>query len=163
MSNSSLTSPHLDALIVAAKAVPDPEIPVLSLGDLGVIRDVRIADDGSVDVDMTPTYSGCPATAVMAQDVTTALRACGASEVRVRTVLSPAWTSDWISEEGREKLRGYGIAPPGRATLPLATSVRCPRCDSSDTIEVSRFGSTPCKSLWTCRSCSEPFDFFKAI
>ncbi len=163
MSNSSLTSPHLDALIVAAKAVPDPEIPVLSLGDLGVIRDVRIADDGSVDVDMTPTYSGCPATAVMAQDVTTALRACGAPAVRVHTVLSPAWTTDWISEDGREKLRGYGIAPPGRATLPLAMTVRCPRCDSSDTTEVSRFGSTPCKSLWTCRSCSEPFDFFKAI
>jgi ring-1,2-phenylacetyl-CoA epoxidase subunit PaaD len=162
------------ALLAAARAVPDPEIPVLTLGDLGVIRDVRVAGDGAVEVDITPTYTGCPATAVIAADVQAALRRAGADQVRVRTVLSPAWTTDWMSEAGRTKLREFGIAPPGPAgraarapglpqTVQLTLSARCPRCGSTDTREISRFGSTPCKSLWTCRSCAEPFESFKAI
>jgi ring-1,2-phenylacetyl-CoA epoxidase subunit PaaD len=159
------------ALLAAARAVPDPEIPVLTLGDLGVIRDVRVADDGAVEVDITPTYTGCPATAVIASDVQEALRRVGAGQVRIQTVLSPPWTTDWMSEEGRSKLREYGIAPPGPAlpaagsphSVRLAFTARCPHCGSTDTREVSQFGSTPCKSLWTCRSCAEPFESFKAI
>jgi ring-1,2-phenylacetyl-CoA epoxidase subunit PaaD len=156
------------ALLAAARAVPDPEIPVLTLGDLGVIRDVRVAGDGAVEVDITPTYTGCPATAVIADDVRDALRRSGADRVRVQIVLSPPWTTDWMSEAGRNKLRDFGIAPPARATraggpVPLTFSVRCPHCGSIDTREISRFGSTPCKSLWACRSCAEPFDSFKAI
>jgi len=154
------------ALLAAARAVPDPEIPVLTLGDLGVIRDVRVAGDGAVEVDITPTYTGCPATEVIASDVRAALREAGADQVRVQIVLSPPWTTDWMSEAGRNKLRDFGIAPPGPAAagpVRLAFSVRCPQCGSIDTREISRFGSTPCKSLWTCRSCAEPFDSFKAI
>jgi ring-1,2-phenylacetyl-CoA epoxidase subunit PaaD len=157
------------ALLAAARAVPDPELPVLTLGDLGVIRDLRLAGDGTVEVDLTPTYTGCPATAVIADDVQAALRRAGADQVRVRTVLAPAWTTDWMSEAGRRKLREYGIAPPGPAgqaaggPVRLAFSIRCPQCGSPDTREVSRFGSTPCKALWACRSCAEPFDSFKAL
>ncbi|HEY5879924.1 MAG TPA: 1,2-phenylacetyl-CoA epoxidase subunit PaaD, partial [Nakamurella sp.] len=118
-------------------------------------------------VELTPTYTGCPATEVIAGDVESALRAAGAPSVRVRIVLSPAWTTDWISEDGRRKLREYGIAPPGACrpagTVGLTLSVRCPRCGSGRTREVSRFGSTPCQSHWTCRDCLEPFDSFKAI
>ncbi|HUB21772.1 MAG TPA: 1,2-phenylacetyl-CoA epoxidase subunit PaaD [Streptosporangiaceae bacterium] len=156
-------------LLAAARAVPDPELPVLTLGDLGVIRDLRVAGDGAVEVDLTPTYTGCPATAVIADDVRDALYRAGVHQVRVRTVLAPAWTTDWMSETGRRKLREYGIAPPGPAAhadggpVRLAFSARCPRCGSADTREVSHFGSTPCKALWTCRSCAEPFDSFKAI
>jgi ring-1,2-phenylacetyl-CoA epoxidase subunit PaaD len=153
------------ALLAAARAVPDPEIPVLTLGDLGVIRDVRVAGDGAVEVDITPTYTGCPATAVIADDVRDALGRAGADQVRVQIVLSPAWTTDWMTEAGRAKLRDFGIAPPRPTTgpIPLTFSVRCPHCGSIDTREISHFGSTPCKSLWTCRSCAEPFDSFKAI
>lgn len=156
------------ALLAVARAVPDPEIPVLTLGDLGVIRDVRVVGDGAVEVDITPTYTGCPATAVIASDVQDALRRAGAGQVRIQTVLSPPWTTDWMSEAGRRKLHEFGIAPPGPAArvsrnVPLTLSARCPRCGSTDTREISRFGSTPCKSLWTCRSCAEPFDAFKAI
>ena len=154
------------ALLAVARAVPDPELPVLTLGDLGVIRDLRVAADGAVEVDLTPTYTGCPATAVIADDVQDALRRAGAHQVRVRTVLAPAWTTDWMSETGRRKLRADGIAPPGPAAggpVTLAFSVRCPRCGSPDTREISHFGSTPCKALWTCRSCAEPFDYFKAL
>lgn len=153
-----------------AGAVSDPEIPVLTLDDLGIVRDVRWGEGdlaGTVVVDLTPTYTGCPATEVIASDVAAAVRAAGADRVRVRTVLSPAWTTDWISRDGRRKLREYGIAPPGACRPPgsvaLTLSVRCPRCGSGRTREVSRFGSTPCKSHWTCLSCLEPFDNFKAI
>jgi ring-1,2-phenylacetyl-CoA epoxidase subunit PaaD len=157
------------ALLAAARAVPDPELPVLTLGDLGIIRDLQVAGDGTGEVELTPTYTGCPATAVIADDVRDALRQAGAGQVRVRTVLAPAWTTDWMSETGRRKLREYGIAPPGPAghadggPVRLALSARCPRCGSADTREVSHFGSTPCKALWTCRSCAEPFDSFKGI
>jgi len=163
-----VSAPARAEFLAAARAVPDPEIPVLTLGDLGVIRDLRVADDGAVEIDITPTYTGCPATAVIAADVQAALRRAGADRVSVRTVLSPPWTTDWMSQSGRSKLREYGVAPPGPASraggpVRLTLSARCPRCGSTDTREVSRFGSTPCKSLWTCRSCAEPFDSFKAI
>jgi ring-1,2-phenylacetyl-CoA epoxidase subunit PaaD len=171
---STTTDPVLERWRAVAGSVADPEIPVLTLSDLGILRDVRpgtSADDASVVVTLTPTYTGCPATAVIAADVTAALHAAGAASVEVRTVLSPAWTTDWISEDGRRKLTEYGIAPPGRCTpagdrpraVGLTLSARCPRCGSTKTREVSRFGSTPCKSHWTCRSCLEPFDSFKAI
>jgi ring-1,2-phenylacetyl-CoA epoxidase subunit PaaD len=150
------------ALLAVARAVPDPELPVLTLGDLGVIRDLRVAGDGAVEVDLTPTYTGCPATAVIADDVRDALRRAGADQVRIHTVLAPAWTTDWMTEAGRRKLREYGIAPPG-GPVNLAFSVRCPHCGSPDTREVSHFGSTPCQALWTCRSCAEPFASFKVL
>jgi ring-1,2-phenylacetyl-CoA epoxidase subunit PaaD len=167
VSDPARTADHA-TLLAAARAVPDPEIPVLTLGDLGVIRDLRVAGDGAVEVDITPTYTGCPATAVIASDVQAALSRAGADQVRIRTVLSPPWTTDWMSRAGRSKLRQFGIAPPGPAErgsgpIRLAFSVRCPQCGSPDTREISHFGSTPCKALWTCRSCAEPFDAFKAI
>jgi ring-1,2-phenylacetyl-CoA epoxidase subunit PaaD len=157
--------------------VTDPEVPVLTLGDLGIVRDVRVATDepGTVDVDLTPTYSGCPATEVIARMAAEAVRRHGL-RARVHTVLSPAWTTDWMSDEGHRKLKEFGIAPPtGKAASGpvLVTSglsigrrpaaVTCPRCGSHDTSEVSRFGSTACKSFWQCRSCGEPFDHFKTI
>lgn len=154
-----------------AGAVADPEIPVLTLDDLGIVRDLTLTGDGGVEVTLTPTYTGCPATAVIASDVEVALLAAGARRVVVRTVLSPAWTTDWMSEAGRAKLRDFGIAPPGACRtasspptlVPLTLSARCPRCGSTSTRQISRFGSTPCKSLWSCRDCAEPFDSFKAI
>ncbi len=161
----------LQRLREIAGAVTDPEIPVLTLHDLGILRDVQITADGVVEVTLTPTYTGCPATAVIAADVETALRAAGIGQLVVHTVLSPAWTTDWMSEDGKSKLREYGIAPPGACRPPsssprpigLSLSARCPRCGSARTREISRFGSTPCKSLWSCLACAEPFDSFKAI
>ncbi len=149
-----------------AGSVPDPEIPVLTLNDLGILRDVRIAADGAVEVTLTPTYTGCPATAVIAADVETALHAAGVVRLTVHTVLAPAWTTDWMSQEGKTKLRNYGIAPPGACqpkVIGLTLSARCPRCGSTETREISRFGSTPCKSHWSCLACAEPFDNFKSI
>lgn len=149
----------------AVAAVLDPEVPVLTIDDLGVLREVSVGADGCVDVVITPTYSGCPAMDAIRDDVTKALQAEGFSAVRVRLVLSPAWTTDWMSGIGRAKLREYGIAPPpGRhpGPVPLQLSLRCPQCGSAATRELSRFGSTACKSLWMCTDCLEPFDHFKA-
>jgi ring-1,2-phenylacetyl-CoA epoxidase subunit PaaD len=151
-----------------AAAVPDPEVPVLTIGDLGVLRDVTVDDDGRVRVTVTPTYSGCPAMDVIRTDVVRALGDAGFDRAEVRTVLSPAWTTDWMSDEGKRKLLAYGIAPPSprtteRGPVAVSLSVRCPQCGSGDTRELSRFGSTACKSLWSCRACLEPFDHFKAI
>jgi ring-1,2-phenylacetyl-CoA epoxidase subunit PaaD len=145
--------------------VADPEIPVLSVIDLGIVRAVEeSADQRSVTVTLTPTYSGCPATEVISHEVREAL-ATAYDEVHVRVQLSPAWSTDWLSEAGREKLLGYGIAPPnGRTTLPLlntAAPAACPQCGSADVEELAGFGSTPCKALWRCRACREPFDYFK--
>ena len=135
------------------EGVTDPEIPVLSIVDLGIVREVA---PGRVRI--TPTYTGCPATQVIERDVRAALDAAGYRDTAVETVLAPPWTTDWISSEGREKLRAYGIAPP----VPRGErAVHCPQCNSVDTEEISRFGSTPCKALWRCRSCAEPFDLFK--
>jgi len=150
-----------------AGAVPDPEIPVLTIEDLGILRDVTVDDSGAVQVTITPTYSGCPAMDAIRADVTKALNDAGYREVTVALVLSPAWTTDWMSEEGRRKLVEYGVAPPGArepgGPVPLTLSVRCPQCGSPDTRELSRFGSTACKSLWVCNACREPFDHFKSI
>ena len=150
-----------------AAEVPDPEVPVLTIGDLGVLRDVRLMEDGAVEVDITPTYTGCPAMSVFTMDIETALLKAGFPSVRIKTVLSPAWTTDWLSDEAREKLRAYGIAPPAgkasRRALFGDDEVACPRCGSLATEKVSEFGSTACKALWRCRSCAEPFDYFKCI
>jgi ring-1,2-phenylacetyl-CoA epoxidase subunit PaaD len=135
--------------------VPDPEIPVISVVDLGIVRDVAFEGDECV-VTITPTYSGCPATDFIERNIRDALDANGYRDVAVETVLTPPWTTDWISEEGKEKLRAYGIAPPE-----LAKAATCPRCGSPNTEEVSRFGSTPCKAQWRCKDCLEPFDRFK--
>lgn len=162
----SATTTRLEEARDVAGSVPDPEVPVLTIADLGVLRDVEVDDAGAVRVTVTPTYSGCPALDAIRADVVTALRGAGFDDVRVETVLSPAWTTDWMSEEGKRKLTEYGIAPPGPRTgrpVAVSLSVRCPRCGSPDTRELSRFGSTACKALWQCRSCAEPFDHFKAI
>jgi ring-1,2-phenylacetyl-CoA epoxidase subunit PaaD len=146
--------------------IPDPEIPVLSIVDLGIVRYVRCAADGALHVGITPTYTGCPATAAIRAAARAALDAAGFSAARLEEVLSPPWTSDWISPAGRAKLEAFGIAPP----LPAAAAqsgapgpVRCPRCGSPATERISEFGSTPCKAHYVCSACREPFDHFKCI
>jgi ring-1,2-phenylacetyl-CoA epoxidase subunit PaaD len=129
----------------------DPEIPVVSVADLGIVRDVT-----PDEVTITPTYSGCPATDVIHRTIREALDGAGFRDTAIKTTLSPPWTTDWISERGKEALRRYGIAPPD-----LAKTATCPQCGSTDTEEVSRFGSTPCKAQWRCKACLEPFDRFK--
>ncbi len=143
-----------EARAVAA-GVEDPEIPVLTIEDLGILRDVRL-DGDTVEVVVTPTYSGCPAMNVIAWEIEAALHRAGFASVRVRSVLSPAWTTDWMSEDGKRKLRAYGIAPPDRSAPPA-----CPQCGSRSTELISPFGSTSCKALHRCLSCREPFDAFK--
>jgi ring-1,2-phenylacetyl-CoA epoxidase subunit PaaD len=148
----------------AAAQVVDPEIPVLTIADLGVLREVTVKD-GCVEVAITPTYSGCPAMNMIAVEIELALAREGIVDPKVHTVLSPAWTTDWLSEDGRRKLKDYGIAPPqagsGRRALFGELAVSCPQCGSGDTELLSEFGSTSCKALWRCRSCREPFDYFK--
>ena len=147
-----------------ASGVVDPEIPVLSIADLGVLRDVTVAD-GQVTVTITPTYSGCPAMAMITTEIELALAKAGIEGAKVALVLHPAWSTDWMTDEGREKLLAYGIAPPpkgaGRRALFGVDQVACPRCGSIDTAELSTFGSTSCKALWRCQSCREPFDYFR--
>ncbi|MEU7786960.1 1,2-phenylacetyl-CoA epoxidase subunit PaaD [Amycolatopsis sp. NPDC049159] len=155
-----------------AATVTDPELPMLTLADLGVLRSVS-EDEGRVVVAITPTYTGCPAMDTMRDDLEHALLSAGFADVEIRTQLAPAWTSDWISAAGREKLASAGIAPPGAAPrrtgpIPLTlsapvTRVSCPLCGSPDTEEQSRFGATACKALWRCRSCAEPFEHVKEI
>lgn len=156
--------------------VPDPEIPVISLTDLGIIRDVEWEDDTLV-VTVTPTYSGCPATSVINLDIELALRDRGVDKLRLKRQLSPPWTTDWISRDGRDKLLDYGIAPPidgtaadgqlaGRIAKLAGQSnlvIACPRCRSAQTEKISQFGSTPCKASYRCTDCLEPFDYFKCI
>jgi ring-1,2-phenylacetyl-CoA epoxidase subunit PaaD len=148
-------------------AVPDPEIPVLSIVDLGIVRHVRLEPGGGLRVGLTPTYSGCPATDVIRADVQRALESAGFAGAIVEQVLAPAWSSDDLTEAGRTKLAAFGIAPPGRlasARRPWqSTPVSCPRCASGDTEQISEFGSTPCKSHHRCRACGEPFDSFKCL
>ena len=156
-----------------AASVLDPELPVLTLADLGVLRAVTPDADGGVVVTITPTYSGCPAMETMRADLVSDLTAAGFDRVRVRTVLSPAWTTDWITKDGRRKLAEFGIAPPGparRSTGPVpltlappVSTVRCPQCGSSDTELLSQFGATACKALRRCRSCAEPFEHIKEL
>lgn len=138
--------------------VPDPEIPVISLVDLGIIRDVRWQGD-TLEVVVTPTYSGCPATSVINFEIEAALRANGLEKFRLKRQLAPPWTTDWLSEAGRQKLEAYGIAPP----QPAGGPEHCPHCKSQEVERISQFGSTPCKAQWRCRDCLEPFDYFKCI
>jgi ring-1,2-phenylacetyl-CoA epoxidase subunit PaaD len=159
----SAAHPDLSGLAERIRAVladvPDPEIPAVSVIDLGIVRDI---DATAPSVVVTPTYTGCPATAVIARSIRAALDAAGLAEVAIRARLDPPWTTDWITDEGRGKLRAYGIAPPpASASLRGAQPVGCPRCASSATEEISRFGSTLCKALWRCTACGEPFDAFK--
>ena len=150
----------------AAEAVVDPEIPVLTIADLGVLRDITIVD-GFIEATITPTYSGCPAMNLIALNLELALEEAGFHMPRIRTVLSPAWTTGWMTEAGKAKLREYGIAPPAgkasRRALFGEEEVSCPHCGSSNTERLSEFGSTSCKALWRCKSCAEPFDYFKCI
>jgi len=155
----------------AVGSVLDPEVPVLSVIDLGIVRDIR-EEDGTVVVDVTPTYSGCPAMRVIESDITDALVRAGAANVRVNTVFQPVWTTDWISPDARERLRAYGIAPPSGAAavagelIPLqrrVETIACPRCNSRNTERRSEFGSTACKAIYYCLSCTEPFEYLKAI
>jgi ring-1,2-phenylacetyl-CoA epoxidase subunit PaaD len=147
--------------------VPDPEIPALSVVDLGIIRHVRV-EEGGLRVGVSPTYSGCPATAVIRSLIERSLRTAGFDRVKIDDVLSPPWTSDWITAEGRRKLKAFGIAPPEKTVSRLrhlfaVPRIACPRCDSTETERVSEFGSTPCKAHYRCLSCAEPFDHFKCI
>jgi ring-1,2-phenylacetyl-CoA epoxidase subunit PaaD len=153
----------------ALAAVEDPEIPTLSVIDLGLIRGIRPQTDGTLEVGLSPTYVGCPATEVIRNSVEAALRDAGVGAFAVTTVLSPAWSSDWISAEGRRKLELCGIVPPEQSATSLREVLRmnrpvgCPRCHSTDTECISEFGSTPCKALHRCRACLEPFEYFKCI
>ena len=150
------------------RRVPDPEIPVISVIELGIVRDVRAADD-VVDVVVTPTYSGCPATEAIETSIREALVAAGAARVHVTRQLAPPWTTDWIEPDAQQKLRAYGIAPPGRIVadtamrLHFVPRVACPLCGSDDTERLSQFGATACKALYRCRACLEPFEFFKPL
>lgn len=147
--------------------VKDPEVPVISVRELGVLRDVELSGD-KVTVTITPTYTGCPAMDTMRADIVKELHAAGIADVEVKQILSPAWTTDWISDAGKAKLKAYGIAPPEKTAdiralkgeLPV---VPCPQCGSKDTVMVSAFGSTACKALWKCKTCLEPFDQFKCL
>jgi ring-1,2-phenylacetyl-CoA epoxidase subunit PaaD len=147
--------------------VPDPEIPVLTIADLGILRDVQVDDHGHVVVYITPTYNGCPAMDMITVNIRAALESAGITDVDVVSLLEPAWTTDWISASGRQKLLAYGIAPPAESTTDSsfmtgkAPAVACPLCGSENTTLVSRFGSTPCKALYKCSDCLEPFDYFK--
>ncbi|GAA1907667.1 phenylacetate-CoA oxygenase subunit PaaJ [Streptomyces durmitorensis] len=162
-----------EELLALAGSVPDPELPVITLAELGVLRGVRVRGIGKVDVELTPTYTGCPAIEAMTADIEQVLHERGMSEVSVHTVLSPAWSTDDISAEGRRKLAEFGIAPPrphstdgpgsGSGPIPLTLSVRCPHCGSTDTELLSRFSSTACKALRRCVACREPFDHFKEL
>jgi ring-1,2-phenylacetyl-CoA epoxidase subunit PaaD len=158
-----------------AATVCDPEIPVLTVADLGILRNVQLVDDGgaapAVQVTITPTYSGCPAMDAIREDLTTAFNRAGYPRVDVELVLSPAWTTDWMSESGKAKLQQYGIAPPSghsaaarhAGPVRLSLAVKCPQCSSLNTKELTRFGSTSCKALYVCQDCKEPFDYFKVL
>ncbi len=169
MSTSAATR---DEIFEILDTVKDPEVPVLSVVELGIVRDARV-DGDVVTVTVTPTYSGCPAMRVIEDDITAALAARGFSSVRIETVYAPAWTTDWMSDGAKAKLEAYGIAPPGRAAHETLVSLtrapstsaapRCPYCHSRDTVVKSEFGSTACKSICFCRACSQPFEMFKPL
>jgi ring-1,2-phenylacetyl-CoA epoxidase subunit PaaD len=159
--------PDATSLWQAVAAVVDPELRVLTIAELGILRDVMV-EGGRAIVTITPTYAGCPAMDVIRRDIRSAARAAGYPDAEVLTVLRPAWTTDWIAESAKAKLAAAQIAPPGPShrrpsTIGLTLTVRCPRCGSPDTEQLSRFGSTACKALWRCRACTEPFDSIKAL
>ncbi|SMX51097.1 1,2-phenylacetyl-CoA epoxidase subunit PaaD [Actibacterium lipolyticum] len=153
-----MTRPDIPTIWRWLDQVPDPEIPVISVVDLGIVRDVAWNGD-VLEVALTPTYSGCPATSIINLDVETALRARGIDKITLKRQLSPPWTTDWLSDKGRARLTDYGIAPPQPAGGPTA----CPHCGDADVERISQFGSTPCKAHWRCKTCLEPFDYFKCI
>ena len=159
--NAESTTARIDAAWRALAAVPDPEVPAISIVELGIVRGLAQADDGTLDVTLTPTYSGCPATEVIEASVHDALAPLG--RVRVRQQRAPAWTTDWISDEGKRKLQAGGIAPPGAAVVRIHAKVPCPRCGSAHTERLSAFGATACKSLHRCLDCREPFEHFKPL
>jgi len=155
--------PAVGEILDWLKEVPDPEIPVLSVVDLAIVRDVRWTDDGELVIAITPTYSGCPAFDVIARDIRELVTQRGVERLRLETRLSPPWTTDWMTSEAKERLREYGVAPPAQLIEIAGTAtVRCPHCGSEATEVVSRYGSTACKALYKCRSCLEPFDVFKS-
>ncbi|GAA0446599.1 1,2-phenylacetyl-CoA epoxidase subunit PaaD [Streptomyces sp. NPDC046215] len=160
-------TPLEEELRALAGAVPDPELPVLTLSELGVLRGLQLTGPGRVEVELTPTYTGCPAIETMSADIERVLRDHGIPEVEVRTVLSPAWSTDDISAEGRAKLAEFGVAPPRPGgpggPVPVSLGIRCPHCGSTDTTLLSRFSSTACKALRRCEACREPFDHFKEL
>lgn len=168
----AMANPHQQESALArakrvAAAVPDPELPFLTVADLGILRDVSIDEHGTIVATASPTYSGCPALRVIEESIEKALRDAG-FEARVERAMSPPWSSEWITAEGHRKLRANGIAPPARnaTTKPVMFGVQrvtCPACDSTDTRKISEFGSTPCKAHYCCNSCLEPFDYFKCI
>ncbi len=166
MNATQRTQRQLAAWAAAARVV-DPEVPVLTIADLGILYEVTIGDDGAVRVTLLPTYSGCPAMGVIALGVEIELAKAGFNSSSVKLANNPAWSTDMMSDEAREKLRAYGIAPPGRGAgkraLFSTPDVSCPRCGSAATERISEFGSTACKALWRCTSCREPFDYFKCI
>jgi len=165
---------RLDRAWALLDRVLDPEVPVVSVRDLGIVRDVIEREDGGLTVVVTPTYSGCPATEVIEASIVAALEGAGLGPVRVEMRRAPAWTTDWMSEKGRRQLRDYGIAPPGPVAAPATVPLRfvprskplalaCPRCASLETERISAFGATACKALWRCKACGEPFEHFKPI
>jgi len=165
---------RLDRAWALLDRVLDPEVPVVSVRDLGIVRDVIEREDGGLTVVVTPTYSGCPATEVIEASIVAALEGAGLGPVRVEMRRAPAWTTDWMSEKGRRQLRDYGIAPPGPVAAPATVPLRfvprskplaqaCPRCASLETERISAFGATACKALWRCLACGEPFEHFKPI
>lgn len=164
----STGEPPITAIRAALEDVVDPEIPVLSIAEIGILREVRLGEDGAVEVVITPTYSGCPAMNMVALEIELALARAGVGRHRIVTRQSPAWTTDWLSAAAREKLRAYGIAPPvspssSKRSLFSSDKVACPKCGSGVTERVSEFGSTSCKALYRCVTCREPFDYFKCI
>ena len=162
----NLTKEHIFSLL---SEIPDPEIPVITIVELGVIRDIEITDSNSISLKITPTYSGCPAMKQIEDDVRKKLSENGFTNITINTIFSPPWTTDWITTEAKEKLRQYGIAPPEHSTEDKSwltgktKTIACPRCKSQNTKLVSQFGSTACKALYQCQDCLEPFDYFKCI
>jgi ring-1,2-phenylacetyl-CoA epoxidase subunit PaaD len=166
----SRAAPSRDEVLAILDGVMDPEVPVLSVRELGIIRDVVVDAAGAVTVTVTPTYSGCPAILVIEQDIVSAIHDAGIADVVVRTTYAPAWTTDWIAPDAKAKLKAYGIAPPGRAEsgglvqlMRARPTAQCPYCDSYETEVRSEFGSTACKAVCWCRACRQPFEEFKAI
>lgn len=167
INDTTVVTDELTKALQLLDTVCDPEIPVLTVNDLGIVRDVRVSQDGTLEVVITPTYSGCPAMNVIENSILQALREGGFERVSVTTVLSPPWTTGWLSEEGRRKLSAFGIAPPAgesadkKALLGERRALQCPHCGSTNTEMISQFGSTACKALFRCLDCLEPFDYFK--
>lgn len=163
----NMTTLDKSAIWKILERVCDPEIPVITIADLGVLRDVIVHENGEVEVIITPTYSGCPAMNMIAVEIRLALKAEGIEKVKITTQLSPAWTTDWFSEEGKQKLKAYGIAPPVNSSPHVLqlfgqeTGIQCPQCGSTHTQLLSQFGSTSCKAMYQCQDCREPFDYFK--